>query len=192
MSVERLSDAKMDAVWKGIDGNLNGYVEAQEFGPFMKLGVHAMKMRKHEKSGITRHLEARARANARMMDDYLQSASQARLLTSRAPPAACLRSPRPRALLTSPPTGEPGHLPTLCARLHASSPRPPCDLRQASLVIGDERAALEREYASLQRAMRRTAQAEAELGKLWSSVPKTPQRPPSSHSRLMQSSAQPE
>ena len=39
----------------------------------------AMKLRKHEKSGLTRHLEARARANARMMDDYLQSASQAHL-----------------------------------------------------------------------------------------------------------------
>ena len=45
------------------------------------------------------------------------------------------------------------------------------------------------EAAGLKKALRGTTKAEAALKKLWKDVPKTPQRPASSHTRLLQSAA---
>lgn len=59
----------------------------------------------------------------------------------------------------------------------------------AHLVISDEFDALRHEAADLRRALRGTSKAEAALQKLWNDVPKTPARPASSHTRLLQSAA---
>lgn len=58
-----------------------------------------------------------------------------------------------------------------------------------NLVITDELDELKREAAALQAALKRTEKAEASLTNLWAAVPKTPDRPKSSHARLAESAA---
>ena len=60
---------------------------------------------------------------------------------------------------------------------------------KAHLVLTDEYAELRKEANQLERALGATAKAEKGLRRLWSEVPKTPARPPSSHARLQQSAA---
>lgn len=58
-----------------------------------------------------------------------------------------------------------------------------------NLVITDELDELKREGAALEAALRRTEKAEASLNTLWAAVPKTPDRPKSSHVRMQESAA---
>ena len=59
---------------------MNGFLEAKEFGPFMKMGAKALRLRAHEKSGQARFQEKQTNGRRRMKLDYCHAAERAELV----------------------------------------------------------------------------------------------------------------